>query len=152
MLTVHACGSAAMMQAACEGAQQAADDLGVRPVLLGITVLTSMDDASLAEVGVGRPMANQVNSLAHLAISSGLDGVVASPQEAGMLRQALGQDAFIVTPGVRPAGAQLGDQSRVSTPQSAIEAGASHLVVGRPITQAQDPIAAFEAIAAEIAF
>ena len=152
MLTVHACGAAPMMQAACEGAQEAADELGVeRSALLGITVLTSMDQQTLSSVGVQRPVADQVKSLACLAADSGIDGVVASPQEAAILRSALGPERLIVTPGVRPSGADLGDQSRVATPRVAVDSGASHLVVGRPITQAEDPVSAFEAIAAELA-
>ena len=153
MLTVHACGGLAMMQAACEGAQQVADDLeGAHPVLLGITVLTSMDADTLEQVGVSRPLPQQVSSLAGLALNAGLDGVVASPQEARTLREQLGAQAYIVTPGVRPAGADIGDQSRVSTPRAAVEAGASHLVIGRPITQAPDARSAFESIVAELAY
>ena len=93
---------------------------------------------------------DQVKTLASCAAEAGLSGVVASPQEAAMLRELLGPDALIVTPGVRPAGADLGDQSRVVTPKAAFDAGASHIVIGRPITQAADPVAAFEAIVAEL--
>ena len=152
MLTIHACGGRAMMQAACEGVEQAADELkSERPILLGITVLTSMDEQALADVGVSKALGQQVSDLAQLAYDAGLDGVVASPQEAAVLRSQLGPEAYIVTPGVRPAGAQVGDQSRVATPAAALEAGASHLVIGRPITQAENPREAFDAIASEIA-
>ncbi len=120
------------------------------PATLGITVLTSMDAGALAETGVTRPLTDQVAALAELARLSGISGVVASPLEAAMLRETLGPDAFIVTPGVRPTGAELGDQSRVMTPAEAFRAGSSHIVVGRPITQAPDPVAAFDAIAAEL--
>ena len=109
-----------------------------------------VNDAALAETGVSRAMADQVVVLAEQAKRAGISGVVASPQEAARLREILGPDAYIVTPGVRPAGAAKGDQSRVATPAEAFANGASHIVVGRPITQADDPAAAFEAIAAEL--
>lgn len=151
MLTMHAIGGAAMMQAALEGTREAASDYGIEePITLGITVLTSMDQEALAASGVERPIADQVLSLGMQAQAAGLSGVVASPMEAAMLREALGPNAAIVTPGVRPAGADAGDQKRIATPAEALAAGASHLVIGRPITQAADPAAAFEAIAAEI--
>ena len=121
------------------------------PATLGITVLTSMDAATLAATGVTRSLPEQVAALAAQAKQAGISGVVASPQEASVLREILGPDGFIVTPGVRPAGAALGDQSRVATPAQAFANGASHIVVGRPITEAADPVAAFEAIAAELA-
>ncbi len=146
MITMHAVGGVPMMQAA----QSAVDDSGCDADTLAITVLTSMDDDTLAQTGVARPMVDQVKTLASCAQDAGLSGVVASPREAAMLRELLGPDALIVTPGVRPAGAALGDQSRVATPRQAFDAGASHIVVGRPITQADDPVAAFEAIAAEL--
>lgn len=146
MITMHAVGGAPMMQAA----QSAVDESGSDADTLAITVLTSMDDAVLAQTGVARPMADQVRALAESAQDAGLSGVVASPQEAAMLRELLGPDALIVTPGVRPVGADAGDQSRVATPREAFDAGASHIVVGRPITQADDPAAAFDAIVAQL--
>lgn len=146
MITMHAVGGAPMMQAA----QSAVDESGSDADTLAITVLTSMDDAVLAQTGVARPMADQVRALAESAQDAGLSGVVASPQEAAMLRDLLGPDALIVTPGVRPVGADAGDQSRVATPREAFDAGASHIVVGRPITQADDPAAAFDAIVAQL--
>ena len=133
MITMHAVGGVPMMEAA----QAAVDNAGCDTATLAITVLTSMDAATLAATGVTRELTDQVKTLA-------------SPQEAAMLRELLGPDALIVTPGVRPAGADLGDQSRVATPKAAFDAGASHIVIGRPITQAADPVAAFEAIVAEL--
>lgn len=151
MITMHTVGGVAMMQAAQRGAQDGARSIGAEtPATLGITVLTSMDDETLAATGVTRPLIEQVRALAGQAREAGIAGVVASPQEASMLREVLGSDAYIVTPGVRPAGAALGDQSRVATPEQAFAAGASHIVIGRPITQADDPLAAFEAIAEQL--
>lgn len=151
MITMHASGGVAMMQAAQRGAERICAQTGrPLPATLGITVLTSMDDRTLADIGVSRPMTDQVRALAGLAKEAGISGVVASPREASMLRALLGTSAYIVTPGVRPAGSDKGDQSRVATPAAAFEAGASHIVVGRPITQAEDPVAAFEAIAATL--
>lgn len=148
MITMHAVGGPAMMEAAAAGAAEAArENGGDAPVTLGITVLTSMSEADLAATGVSRDLADQVIYLAKTAVDAGLSGVVASPKEAVALRAALGSEAYIVTPGVRPAGAEVGDQSRVTTPAQAFENGASHIVVGRPITQAPDPVAAFESIA-----
>ena len=141
----------AMMEAGQRGAEEGAAEYGGDvPATLGITVLTSMSPEALAATGVARPLPEQVAALAAQAKEAGISGVVASPQEAPALREILGPDAFIVTPGVRPAGAALGDQSRVATPAQAFANGASHIVVGRPITEAPDPVAAFEAIAAEL--
>lgn len=151
MMTMHAAGGVAMMQAALRGATAAAAERGgALPATLGITVLTSMDAAALAAAGVERPVEEQVLALAAQTREAGISGVVASPREARALRELLGPDALIVTPGVRPAGAALGDQSRVATPEKAFADGASHIVVGRPITQAPDPAAAFDAIAAAL--
>ncbi len=151
MLTMHTVGGVDMMRAAQKGAERAAAEFGFDvPVTLGITVLTSMDDAALAETGVSRAMADQVVVLAEQAQRAGISGVVASPQEALRLREVLGPQAYIVTPGVRPAGGDKADQSRVATPAQAFANGASHIVIGRPITQAQDPAAAFDAIAATL--
>lgn len=150
LLTVHGCGSSPMLKACAEGVGEAEEASGSRAATLAITVLTSMNPESLAEVGIERSIADQAHALALLAQANGIDGVVCSPQEASAMRELLGEDALIVTPGVRPAGADLGDQSRVATPHMAIANGASHIVVGRPITQADDPVQAFEAIVAEI--
>lgn len=151
MLTMHTVGGVPMMQAAQRGAEAGAAAIGADvAATLGITVLTSMNAETLAATGVERELAVQVIELAKQAREAGISGVVASPQEAAKLREVLGPDAFIVTPGVRPAGAALGDQSRVATPAKAFSDGASHIVVGRPITQAEDPVVAFDAIAEEL--
>ena len=149
MLTMHAVGGIAMMEAAKAGLLEARW-VEQEPISLGITVLTSMSEEDLQRTGVTRTVKDQVVALATQAKQAGLSGVVASPQEAAMLREVLGPEAYIVTPGVRPAGAALGDQSRVATPQQAFDNGASHIVIGRPITEQVDPAAAFEAIAKEL--
>lgn len=149
LLTVHGLGAGPMMAAAVEGAAAAAGD-GERAKVIAVTVLTSMDQQALDSIGVDAPVADEADRLARLARDNGIDGVVCSPQEATRMRELLGEDALVVTPGVRPAGAALGDQSRVATPAAAIAGGASHIVVGRPITSADDPVAAFEAIVAEL--
>jgi orotidine-5'-phosphate decarboxylase len=146
MVTVHASGGTKMLQAAAH----AAKSCSVSPVVLAVTVLTSMDEADLREVGVAKSPREQVVNLASLAKAAGCTGIVCSPEEAGELRL-LGPELAIVTPGVRPLGAEKGDQSRVATPAEAIRAGASHIVVGRPISRATDPRKAAEAIVAEIA-
>ena len=149
MITMHAVGGIKMMQAAKEGLAEARW-VNVEPISLGITVLTSMSSEDLLLTGVTRSIPDQVKTFASQAKQAGLSGVVASPQEAPMLRDILGPEAYIVTPGVRPAGSDLGDQSRVSTPKEAFDNGASHIVIGRPITGQEDPAAAFEAIVKEL--
>jgi orotidine-5'-phosphate decarboxylase len=119
--------------------------------LLGVSVLTSCNDADLSEAGYGYGVAALVARRGGQALAEGVDGLVASPAEAAMLRAQLGEDLLLVTPGVRPAGADAGDQKRVATPRQAIKDGADYLVVGRPVTQAPDPRAAVETIVAEIA-
>jgi orotidine-5'-phosphate decarboxylase len=147
MLTVHASGGADMMEAAVRGAASGAAAAGFpRPAVIAVTVLTSMDADALASVGVADSPADQAVGLAALARTAGVDGVVCSPREAAEMRALLGPGALVVTPGVRPAGADAGDQVRTATPAAAFEAGASHLVIGRPITGADDPAAAFDAI------
>ncbi len=147
MITMHTVGGVEMMAAAQRGAVRAAKAYGFEtPTTLGITVLTSMDKQALEGIGITRDLPEQVSVLARLAQQAGISGVVASPQEAAMLRDVLGPHAYIVTPGVRPVGAAKGDQSRIATPEAAIASGASHIVVGRPITQADDPAEAFEDI------
>lgn len=150
LMSVHGLGSGAMLAACREGAEEAQQVRGDRPQLVAITVLTSMDQDALTEIGVDSPVAEEADRLARLAQANGIDGVVCSPQEAEHMRELLGPDALVVTPGVRPAGADLGDQSRVATPSQAIARGASHIVVGRPVTGADDPLAAFESIVAEL--
>lgn len=136
MLTVHGSGGSKMLQAATEAAKSSASNA---PIVLAVTVLTSMDQDDLNSVGVAGKVADQVLRLARTAIQSGCGGVVASVQEAVLLRKELGGDFAIVTPGIRPAGTAVGDQARVATPAEAIAASATYIVVGRPITGAQDP-------------
>lgn len=146
MLTVHASGGSKMLQAAAEAAAQSSG----KPLVLAVTVLTSMDDADLQEIGVSGTTLTQVLRLGALARQAGCGGLVASAKEAGELRREMGEGFAIVTPGVRPAGSAAGDQARVVTPRDAIASGASHLVVGRPIIEAADPAKAAAAIVREI--
>ena len=150
LITIHGLGSGPMAAAALEGVSSVAPADGERARVIAVTVLTSMNAEALASIGVTDDIASEAQRLATLARERGVDGVVCSPQEAHAMRELLGEDALVVTPGVRPAGAALGDQSRVATPASAIAQGASHLVIGRPITGANDPAAAFEAIVSEL--
>lgn len=146
MVNVHASGGRRMMDAA----RSALVDLPQRPLLIAVTVLTSMSAEDLGEVGVSDAPAAQVLRLARLAQSCGLDGVVCSAQEAALLRTELGEGFRLVTPGIRPAGAEAGDQRRVMTPAQALHAGATDLVIGRPITAAPDPLAVLKQIQTEI--
>lgn len=148
MLTVHASGGGKMMRAATEAARTRNAAL----MVLGVTVLTSLDDNDLDKMGVHGRVQDQVLRLAALALADGCHGVVASAQEASALRNELEGDFAIVTPGVRPAGAEPDDQARVVTPAEAIAAGATHIVVGRPITGAADPAAEARAILSQISF
>ena len=145
MLTLHAGGGAAMVVAAREAAEAGGRE---RPILLAVTVLTSLDAAALAETGVAGGPVQQVLRLARLAMAAGADGLVCSPQEVAKIRDALGEAPLLVVPGVRPAGSAAGDQARTATPAEAVAAGADWIVVGRPITGAGDPAAAAAAIAA----
>ncbi|MQX35925.1 orotidine-5'-phosphate decarboxylase [Roseospira navarrensis] len=153
IVNVHAAGGAAMMRAALDAAGDAAHRLGQpRPRVIAVTVLTSLDDADLAATGVTGAAADQVRRLAALTVESGLDGVVCSAHEAAVLRADLGPDPLLVTPGVRPAwAAAAGDQKRIMTPADARAAGASHLVVGRPVTGAPDPGAAARRVLDDLA-
>jgi orotidine-5'-phosphate decarboxylase len=153
MVNVHASGGTAMMQAAARAAADTATRTGAgRPVVIGVTVLTSMDEAGLREVAVERPLLDHVVALARLAKTAGLDGVVASPQETAAIRAACGPGFAIVTPGIRgaSAGAEKNDQSRTMGPADAIRAGATYIVVGRPIIAASNPRDAAEAIVEEL--
>jgi len=151
LLTLHASGGAPMLRAAREAAEEAASKLGrPRPRLVGVTVLTSLGETDLAAIGVARGVPDQVARLVDLSRAAGLDGVVCSPLEAAAIRARAGADFFLVTPGIRPAGAPTDDQSRVATPAAAIAAGADLLVVVRPILRAPDPGAAARALVAEI--
>jgi orotidine-5'-phosphate decarboxylase len=151
MINVHASGGAAMMQAAARAAEEAATRYG-RPVptVIAVTVLTSMDETTLRQTGVERPLLDHVLALARMAQDAGLRGVVASPRESEAIRQACGSDFLIVTPGIRGAGATSDDQARTMGPSEAVRAGATHIVVGRPIIGATDPRAAAEAIVQEL--
>lgn len=146
MVNVHALGGRAMLNAAREAVEAAPK----RPKLIAVTVLTSMGESDLAEVGVAGPPAVAVSRLASLTQECGLDGVVCSAQEAARLRGERGKDFLLVTPGIRPADAAKGDQVRVATPAAAMRDGASYLVIGRPITQADDPVKVLKNIQTEI--
>jgi orotidine-5'-phosphate decarboxylase len=151
MFNVHASGGRKMMAAALEGAQDGARRVGQpRPQVVAVTVLTSLSHEDLEEVGLRGGPESAVMRLAQLARTAGLDGVVTSPQEIAALRRTLGPGVIIVTPGIRPAGADANDQARIATPANALRAGADYLVVGRPITGAADPAAAADAIVAEM--
>ena len=152
MVNVHCSGGSAMIAAARERLDRASRDLGRRaPRLIGVTVLTSLDGADLAAVGCPGDPAERVLALARLGRDAGLDGVVCSPREAAEVRAALGPDFLLVTPGVRPAGSESGDQKRVMTPAEAVPAGADYLVIGRPVAAAPDPLAALAAVERELA-
>lgn len=146
-LTIHAGGGAKMVAAAAQAAAQGGE---ARPKILAVTVLTSFDEAGLAATGVSGGTAGQVLRLAHLAMEAGADGLVCSPHEIGILREALGAAPILVVPGIRPVGAALGDQARVMTPEQAVACGASYIVVGRPVTEAADPGMAASEIARSI--
>ena len=148
VLTVHASGGSAMLEAAAKAAMEAGSK---RPKIVAVTVLTSLDDADLIAVGQAGPAGQQVLRLARLAENSGVDGVVCSPQEVALLRAEIGSAFSLVVPGVRPDWAGADDQKRVMTPGEAIAAGADHLVIGRPITRSEDPVGAARRIADEIA-
>lgn len=152
MFNVHAPGGAAMMRAARQGANEGADAEGRRPPLvIAVTVLSSVDETVLREeIGVGRPIAEQVVAMARMAQDAGLDGVVASAPEVARIREACGPEFVVMTPGIRPAGADKGDQKRVMTPAEAVRAGSTYLGIGRPVTAAADPEAAIRAIVEEV--
>lgn len=141
LLTVHASGGRAMLRAAADAARSARNSHRLK--LLAVTVLTSLDKEDLASIGISRSPADQALALAEMAFSCGVDGVVCSLHEARAIRNALGPEALIVTPGIRLPGDVVEDQKRVGTPRDAMDAGASHLVIGRPIVASKDPHAAF---------
>ncbi|MEA3305259.1 MAG: orotidine-5'-phosphate decarboxylase [Candidatus Omnitrophota bacterium] len=151
MFTVHAMGGLEMMKASVKAAREEAERLGsVPPIILGITVLTSLNSKDIQAVGMDRTVNEQVIKLVKLAEKAGLDGVVASPKEAPEIRKHVRKDFLIVTPGIRPSWSMKRDQKRVAEPKEAIELGADYLVIGRPITAQEDPKAAAERIANEI--
>jgi orotidine-5'-phosphate decarboxylase len=147
MVNVHASGGSEMMETTIAAMQTAG---GKQPLLIAVTVLTSMDAHGLRETGINQTPAERVLELAKLTQNSGLAGVVCSAQEAQLLKQELGSEFILVTPGIRPAFASVGDQKRIMTPAQAIAAGSDYLVIGRPITQAEDPMQALGLIEAEI--
>jgi orotidine-5'-phosphate decarboxylase len=146
MVNVHALGGRKMM----ETAREALEHVAHRPKLIAVTVLTSMGQDDLNGIGLSATPAEMVQRLAALAADSGLDGVVCSAQEAALLRTQRGKDFCLVTPGIRPADAAANDQTRIMTPRAALAAGSSYLVIGRPITQAVDPLAALQTISKDI--
>ncbi len=146
-ITIHTSGGTAMMQAAAKAAAKAPRK---KPKLLGVTVLTSLDSDDLGQLGQDVVTIRQVKRLAILAQESGLDGVVCSSAEVELLRDVCGPDFILMVPGIRPAWAASGDQKRVMTPREAVNQGATHLVIGRPITGADDPVAAADLIASEL--
>jgi orotidine-5'-phosphate decarboxylase len=152
VFNVHAMGGSKMMRAVNEAVTEATEREKIaRPLILGVTVLTSHTQDSLKEIGIDRKLEDEVVNLARLCAASGLDGVVASPLEIVPIRSAVEDPGFVIlTPGVRPAGASLNDQSRVMTPAEAVRAGANFLVIGRPITAADDPVTAARKILEEI--
>jgi len=146
MINVHASGGSKMMHEA----RQAIDKYPNRPLLIAVTLLTSMDEVAYSEIGYKRDLPDQVEHLAGIAKSAGLDGVVCSAWEAKILKDKLGAEFKLVTPGIRPPGSEMGDQSRIMTPEQAIVAGSDYLVIGRPITQASDPLKALYDISESI--
>lgn len=148
MVDLHACGGLTMMETAKKILEPYGKDA---PLLIGVTVLTSMEDLDLLQIGINASPMEQVIRLAHLCQRAGLDGVVCSPQEVEVLRKHCGENFKLVTPGIRPEGSDFGDQRRVMTPKEAIATGSDYLVIGRPITQAADPIAVLKAINQSIA-
>ena len=147
MLNVHAAGGRAMLEAARDAVRSTAEQAQIpRPLLIAVTVLTSLDEPALRATGIDADPASHAQRLAALARSCGLDGVVCSAREAPALRSAFGPELALVTPGIRPAGSRADDQSRIVTPEEAVRNGADYLVIGRPITGADDPLAALSAI------
>ncbi len=149
LLTIHALGGAQMITAARQGIERA--HMPVPTKLLAVTMLTSTSSAHMQELGIDRPLEDEVAHLAQLACGAGADGIVCSPREARRMRSLLGSRPMLVCPGIRPAGSPADDQARTATPQQALKDGATLLVVGRPITQAADPVAAFHSIRRDMA-
>jgi len=151
MFNLHALGGFEMMKKTVEASQAMAKNLGTpRPIILAVTVLTSMDEGALKEVGVQGPLIEEVGRLAFLASKAGVDGVIASPQEIGIIRERCGGKFLIITPGIRAPSDKKDDQKRTLTPKEAISAGANYLVIGRPIKEAKDPLEAVQRIIEDI--
>lgn len=147
MMTVHTAGGQAMLRAAIDASMEVAATTGKeRPLIVGVTILTSLDQQDLERMGIRDKLQDQVKRMADLAQESGLDGIVCSPHEISLIRDHCGADFTLVVPGIRPAGSESGDQKRVLTPKEALEKGADYLVIGRPITGAADPKAAAQSI------
>ena len=151
IVNVHASGGRAMMEAAAQAAREASEDLEIeRPAVIGVTLMTSLDEGDLADIGYQGTVEERVVALARLSRESGLDGVVCSAREIGAIREACGPDFLLVVPGIRPHWAGSDDQKRIMTPAQAVAAGADYLVIGRPITGAGDPAAAARRIVEEL--
>jgi len=151
MFNLHALGGFEMMRKTVEASKATAKSLGIaKPLILAVTILTSMDEDSLKEVGVQGPLLEEVGRLAQLSLKAGADGVVASPQEIGIIRQKCGENFLIVTPGIRLPSEKKDDQKRTLSPKEAIKAGANYLVIGRPIKEAKDPLEAVQKIIEDI--
>jgi len=151
MFNLHALGGLEMMKKTVEASRNAAKSLGIpKPLVLAVTILTSMDDDVMKEVGIQGPILEEVGRLASLSMKAGVDGVVASPQEIGIIRERCGKNFLVVTPGIRLPSEKKDDQKRTLSPQEAISAGADYLVIGRPIKEAKDPIEAVQKIIEDI--
>ena len=151
MMTVHISGGREMIRAALEAARQESETMGMpRPKIIGVSVLTSLDQNDLIDLGINRPLKEHLIGLAELACEEHIDGIVCSPADLPFLRAKVPDTAVIITPGVRPQWSEKGDQKRIATPQSAIRSGADLLVIGRPISKAPDPVQAIERIIQEI--
>ncbi len=151
MFNLHALGGLEMMKKAVESSKATAKSLGIpKPLILAVTILTSMNEETLKEVGVHGPLIEEVGRLASLSLKAGVDGVVASPQEIGIIRQKCGEKFLIVTPGIRHPSDKKDDQKRTMSPKEAITAGANYLVIGRPIKEAKDPLEAVQKIIEDI--
>jgi orotidine-5'-phosphate decarboxylase len=151
IFNVHALGGSAMIAETAKAVREMATQAGApAPLILAVTILTSMTESDLAEIGIHEPVEQVVVRLARLAQAAGADGVVASPREIGLIKKACGTDFVVLTPGIRPAASTQDDQKRTMTPAQALAAGADFLVIGRPVTQAPDPQAAARAIASEL--
>lgn len=147
MFTVHTMGGLDMMKNVALATKKSSEEAGIeKPLVLGVTVLTSWDQSDIKELGIERQIKDQIIRLAELAQEAGLDGIVASPQEIAILRQTVGDDFLIVTPGIRPIGSAKNDQMRILTPEEAVEAGADYIVMGRPILSSPNPAGAVEKI------
>jgi orotidine-5'-phosphate decarboxylase len=151
MFTLHALGGFEMMKKTVDASRATAKSLGIpKPLILAVTILTSMDEETLKEVGVQGPLIEEVGRLAFLSMKAGVDGVVASPQEIGIIRERCGEKFLIVTPGIRHPSDKRDDQKRTMSPKEAIAAGANYLVIGRPIKEAKDPLEAVQRIIEDI--